>query len=269
MLLYNKGMLNIYKNSYIKKANELENWKNMSINVLCDSYLDETDTYLKECYLSAIICRFWYLIVYSYYNQKGDFIQEDSFYDCLIIAISKTLEKAIWRNKNSYLYNQKDSAKRAIITTYDSTVKNMYKSISTKKRVSNYLYGNVVLDENIDSHNTYYDFVSVIYQDELIENYILKNDYVTAIILWSIINTNCIKSNGNYDWTALKKFIKFKLNDVWCKFFAINYDHSNYNSTKEALKNLQSCKYYQLDSLIKKFKKRLSKDTYIIDYMSL
>ncbi|MBO7697142.1 MAG: hypothetical protein J6Y28_04630 [Acholeplasmatales bacterium] len=57
-------MLDDYKRSYEECANLIKDWKSISSIDLCNNYIKNlnTDSNKAQSYLSAVICRYWYII---------------------------------------------------------------------------------------------------------------------------------------------------------------------------------------------------------------
>ena len=106
-------MLEDVYNSYRTLADEI-NWKEYDQNELFFNYLryKDSDPDLAERFYSAIICRYWGYTgrLYLKCNKNVSF---EECYDVLIDTINYLLEKQVWNNSESSLYNDLKAPEKA------------------------------------------------------------------------------------------------------------------------------------------------------------
>lgn len=109
-------MLDEYKQLYKEKASLIADWKKLDRSELAFKYVELKDknSYLADAYLSALICKCWNLIEHNYYKQFIKYATPEDCYQWVIDAILYVLEKHIWTDPKSILYNDKNAPEKAI-----------------------------------------------------------------------------------------------------------------------------------------------------------
>ena len=233
----NYELLDEYRKLYEEYADSvIPNWRKCDKNDLCRYYSDNvhlmTDTE-KNGYFSAIVCKFWNLIQFSYKKQESiQAITYEDCYDCLIVSIIYVLSKHVWDNSNSSLYNDLKAPEKAVSIRMKSISGNeKYLNLFTDKKKINFLAYSLdqLEDESsdgyylkINSEDSSIDF----FNDFLLEfmsDLLKKNDHFLAVILDIICNEDCFDSKSN---SLNIKSIKAKissLDDEYARYFSTTY----------------------------------------------
>ena len=228
------AMLEEYKKLYEENASLIPNWKKLDRNDLCFYYVDNKDVLsepMKESYLSAIICKFWHLIQYTFKKQDNSIqvINEEDCYDCLISSILYVLDKAVWKNEHSSLYNDKKAPEKAISIRIKSISCNMkYLSLFTSKKKINHL--SYSLDElTEESSDGFYlkSFDEYDFFEDFIYKYVVdkfnSGDYYKAIVFDMMCFENCFdEDNSKFDCTKILKLIN-SIDDSYVSYFCTKY----------------------------------------------
>lgn len=239
-LYYNKYILNsneVYvvlddvKKSYLECANVIPDWKKLSRSDLCNKYLEvkNTNKYLADSYLSAIVYKFWNVFEHNYKTQHGNFYSETDFYQSGIDGILEALDKHVWTNPENKLYGDKNGPEKAINVTIFSLKYNIYQAASRQKRKIN--IGTTSLQElqecGVDTkYVKFEDDISLVELSlqEFIRMQFIKCDYLMAFLLDSIINIDAVhRDTGNINFTKIKQHLK-NLNEKYLKMFSQIYD---------------------------------------------
>ena len=259
---YNIGyaMLEEYKQLYIQSADLIPNWKDLSVLELANKYieLEKQHNEYSNSYISAIICRYGYLIQYYYNKQQYKFATPENCYEWLIDAINYTLVNHVWTEPKSKLYNDPEAPNKAILICISSIRSNFYTASKRQKRILNNKKLNfnqlskfeeeseedcldrLLRDTNyskVQEDRWFREFI----QDKIKEEFNNK-EYFNAFALDAIINLNVFKEyrEGNTLLIALDKK-RFQhhfryIKAAFCKWFA-----KEYNLDEELVEN--SIKY--------------------------
>ena len=227
-------MLNEYKQLYKDNADSvLPNWKSIDRNDLCRQYVQNKDILSdveKNAYISAIIYKFWNLISFTYNKQEGSLIvlSYEDCYELLMESILYVLEKAVWNNKDSSLYNDKKAPEKAISIRMKSISGNeKYLSLFTdKKKINNLSYSlDALQDNSSDGYYLKYDINNIdsIYVKDIINKFIYKSisnyEYFRAFIFDIIYNDSSCISDNTFDIKKLHRICKKLDNDYLIYFF--------------------------------------------------
>ena len=98
---YKEMLEEVYKN-YRQLADEV-NWKKYNQNDLFFEYIKHENDSLKDKFYAGIVCRYWGLSG-RIYQQCNRHVPFEQCYDILIDAINYVLEKRVWENPESSLY---------------------------------------------------------------------------------------------------------------------------------------------------------------------
>lgn len=98
-------MLKDIKLCYLKYANKLSNWEELSISDLANAYIEnEGDEQLRDVYFSCIMLKTWRLIGYAYKSLKSLKVTIENCYDLLVDAVNYVLKNRVWRDPTSSQY---------------------------------------------------------------------------------------------------------------------------------------------------------------------
>lgn len=194
-------MLEEIKGSYIANASMIKGWQHMSVNTLCNLYIDnENNEDLKSAYFSAILLKKWPYIGKHYLNSKASGFSIEDCYDMVIHGIQYALEKRKWKDPNNKLYNDKCAPDKVLNRCIASARDIQYYLSNTGKRKGN--YGKVSLDyiseevkdcseilaDDNESEELNKDNISTHF---LLENLVKKNKFIEALVIHSILNDDC------------------------------------------------------------------------------
>ena len=269
-------MLEEYKQLYEETASLIDDWKAQNRNDLCFYYVDnkvELSDTMKNAYLSAIICKFWYLIGFTHRKQDNsiEVISVEDCYDCLISSIIYVLDKAVWKNESSSLYGDKKAPEKAISIRMKSISGNMkYLSLFTDKKKINHI--SYSLDELVDnSSDGFYmkSFDEYDFFDDFIYKYVVDNfnsgDYFNAVIFDIMCFEGCFDSITNqFDCTKILKFIN-SIDDNYIAYFCDRYN-INIVKFQFALSVFSGLKTTDIESIVNSIKSSIKHNKKYSDY---
>lgn len=120
-------MLNDYKILYKNCADIIPNWQKMTKSELAIQYIEHQDNpNIAECYLSALICKYWNLVNSFYYRQGIKQATETDCYDWIIMGITKALKQKAWMKSDNILYKDPIGPEKAMMVCIMSTRANFY-----------------------------------------------------------------------------------------------------------------------------------------------
>lgn len=221
-------MLDDVRKSYQECASIISDWKKLSRSELCNKYLEvkDTDKYLAESYLSAIICKFWNVFEHNFKTQHGDFYSEVEYYQSGIDGILEALDRHVWTNPQNKLYGDKNGPEKAINVTIFSLKYNIYQSAFRQKRKVNLGTASLqeLAEQGVDSRYTKFEddiSLSEISLTEFIRNQFIHQYYFTSFFLDSILNID-VWVNNNISFAKVKHHIQH-LDDKYLKLFSEIY----------------------------------------------
>lgn len=138
----------VYKN-YRRLADEI-NWKKYNQNELFFEYIKHEHDPLKDKFYAGIVCRFW---GYSgrIYNQCNKHVPFEQCYDILIDAINYVLEKRVWENPESSLYNDPTGPDKAFHIALRRQRGIILSGYTAQKRQSN--FNTLSIDEMYENYS--------------------------------------------------------------------------------------------------------------------
>lgn len=272
-------MLDESKQLYIQSANLIPDWKDFSTLELANNYLklkEENNDYYNS-YISAIICRYWYLINYYYNRQQYKFATPEDCYEWLITAVTYTLDNHVWTNPNSSLFNDPKAPDKAIIVCISASCSNFYVASKRQKRILNNTKINFNqlsrFEEETDEEcldrllklNYYLDNTDVWFRDFIrkkVQILFNNKEYFNAFALDAIINSNVFKELKKdsvisviLDKKRFQHHLRY-IKDAFCRWFAKEYslDLDTVQDSVKYVNNLTNDKFNrnfrQLCSLI-------------------
>ena len=194
--------------SFRALADEI-NWKDYNQNDLFVNYLKykDTDPELAEKFYAAIICRYW---GYSgrLYIQCNHHVTFEQCYDVLIDTIDYVLDKHVWDDPDSSLYQDKTGPDKAFHIVLKRQLGILMASLNANKRRANFNY--LSIDELKDKYNDaadgLFNYYSKNSEDEItMVEFIKKHTPLQIIILdlicfsqWNTMN-NIVADIRNLD----------------------------------------------------------------------
>lgn len=235
----------------------------MSKSELCLNYVN----YKKECYLAGLIAKYLKKAEIDYNSQYYKTLSEDQYYDLIIESILYVLDKKIWKDKNSKLYNKENAPEIAINTTLKSARINLFVYMQRDKRKLN---SNVLsLDELEENSSDGYflpakdkDISTNLYVYDIIKKYFNNKEYLNAYSLDLIMNNDVFSnkvSNGSMISITKVRTILTSLDYKYCKIFSDRYK-VNLKETQESIKSIEKTPNSGIETSIRKLLKTLRKD---------
>lgn len=223
-------MISEYKESCKQTAQIIPNWKDIDKNELCRLYIKETDEYLSNGYLAAILYDFWNVTESNYYKQKYKIATEGDCIDWTVTGILYALKHHVWDDPNNSLYQDPKGPEKAINVCIYSTKVNFYQKIKHHKEKAQYeaLSLEQLLEDSSDGYYT-----PVVDEDCTVENYFVSlikesfnnKEYFKAFILDAVLNNDVFENDNGYVVYNDKKLRKILKNmDIkYCERFSNQY----------------------------------------------
>ena len=272
-------MLDEYKKIYEESANNIDNWRNISTIDLADNYIKTGE----DKYLSAIICKYWYLIPMYYKKQEYKFASEEDCYSWLVDTIMYVIKNHVWTDPDSSLYNDLSGPDKAIIVCFTRERLRFYGSTKKDKRIANNKSVRLSqLDLPEQTEEQFFDSLIKREHKELsddLENYtkqkiiiLFKNkEYFDAFTLYGILTYNLydVDENNNifFNEKKLKKYlhnIKFGIYKIFSQDYNLNID-----IVKKSLKYISDIDGENFNNNLFRFRKSLLKDKIFMEYFNL
>lgn len=266
-------MLAEYKNLYETNANNIINWKSLSINDLCNLYLKEknNNSMSADSYLSAIICKCWNYMNKTFYQSQSNAVTQSDCYDNMIDSIMYVLNKHVWLNPDSKLYNDPNGPYKALSIVLKSRRGNIqYLNNMNKRKINNFTYSLNALEEN-SSDSYYIPYYEI---DESLENELIKfisdtfntKQYLKAFILDAILYYNIYDNESKiFSEKKLRRHLN-NINDnyicVFAKFYSLNI-----KEVKIAVQSINSLSKNKLQRNIRNIFYQLRVDKNIISLL--
>lgn len=132
-------MLDEYRQLYKECADLIPNWKELSTLELANNYLEVKDKNIDyaNSFVSAIVCKYWYLIPYYYNRQEYKFASAEDCYEWLIEAVYYTLINHAWTDPNSSIYKDPAGPDKSISVIFSNLCSNFYVAGKRQKRIIN------------------------------------------------------------------------------------------------------------------------------------
>lgn len=258
-------LLEEYKQLHERKAIEVlgDEWRKENKNKLfykCLEY-ENTNKLLYEAYFSAIIVRYFNLVVSYTYKAKNAFTAEDC-YEWLLDVIMRALKERPWeKGSGNRLENDKNGPDKYVNVCMKSRVQGFYQWSNAAKRADSFVVQTSL--ENMmeitgDSQMPGEDNISNVNSNMIIKDIVKErfedNDFTGAFIIDGIVNYPCIdyeqdkETNYVYSQFNKKKLSKHirTLDDSYCKLFSNLYDVplDKVTMAKDICNQLSSTKIY-------------------------
>lgn len=262
-------MLDEYKIIYLEKANIIKDWEKLSKTKLCNMYIEnkKTNTYLAECYLSAIICKYWNTLN-KLCSKYKDLVPPERCYDWLIETILYTLEHHRWLDEDSSIYNDPNGPDKAINRKLKCVKGNYFQASNRYKRKLNHNCKSIdALEEDFSDHLSFdsitcsndINVVSSIHLTDVIIKSFNDKDYLMAFLIDIILNCNVFSyediDNTLYSKFNIKKLIKYihHMNTEYFNQFSLIYDIP----IEKVIKGASYCTRQSTEILVEKIKEKL------------
>ena len=245
-------MLEDILKNYRNKAEHIE-WKKYNPNELFFEYIKHENDELGEYFYAAIICRFWGQAgrIYIKCNRHIPF---EECYDCVLDSIKYVIEKRVWENPNSSLYNDPAGPDKAVHIALKRQMAIMLSKYTAQRRLSN--FNTLSIDEAHENYNDSADgLLFDIQNDDHLKSFISEYFEKGEILNGLFLDTICY-SGSKYDSKSIIKHIKsITIKDA--DHFTKEYNISNRDFKKMLIDiNEASTKYLEikLNSLLYKIR---------------
>ena len=248
----------VYRN-YRRKADQIE-WQKMDVNDLFrDTIIHENDSEY-ETYFAALVCRFW---GYSgrIYTQCNRHITFEECLDCIIDALRYVLEKRVWENPSSSLFNDPKAPDKAMHIAMKRQKGIMLSKFNAQRRMTN--FNTLSIDE---AHENFNDSAEGILFEQtndnsasaIVSSYFNKgDDYLSGMILDCICFGNS-KPDPVYIARDLRKTCDIS-RDHYSELY--NADAEEINKTIKTIKKMSNQMLeMKIKALLYTLKKELSND---------
>lgn len=201
--------------------------KSIDINELLNHYynLDKPD---RNYWISQIILYSWPVLENLYYRNNTLNLTPWECYDIFIDSIHYVLDKQIWNNKSSSLYQDKNAFMKALYVKTSSTKKNCMNGKFKQKRFANqytisteYIaeeYGDGFLTHTEDHPDLYRDTL-----EQLCKDFFEQKQYATFFIMDAILNYNVFNDDLSIDYRKVRRYLRDTRN-YYCDVLAARYD---------------------------------------------
>lgn len=242
--------------SYRYLADEV-NWKNYNQNELFFEYIkNENDPHLRDCFYSGIVCRYWGYTG-KIYLQCNKHVPFEQCYDILIDTINYVLEKRVWENPSSSLYQDLKAPDKAFHMVLKRQRSVLLSNLTAYKRKTNFntLSIDEIHDEYSDAAEGLFNIYSTSeYEGGLIDLIQSQDDPLDIIILDKI----CFN-----EWKSIKNVVKLikKLDESSREYYKSSYNISseNYDKTITKIRELRESKLtFEVKKLLYLLKDELS-----------
>ena len=268
-------MITEYINAYERYANNIRDWAKMSKSDLCFAYIKNRDEKndKAECYLAGLVAKCLKKVEIEFNSQSYPVITEDEFYNLMIESILYVIDKKIWLDESSRLFNNPNAPEIAINTNYKSNKVNLFifKQRDKRKLNSGILSLDYLEENSSDGYfipSTDKDIEINIYVKELVRDYFHKQEYLSAFILDAIINQNVFtykKEGIIFNSGKLKTAVK-NIDESYCNTFSKSYN-LNLKEVLKSLKYSQSASNSRIDSAMKKLLHNLRLDKELLSVL--
>lgn len=239
---------NVYQ-SYRILADSI-NWKQFDKNDLFFNYLKykESDPLLAEKFYAAIMCRYWGYtgIMYTKCNKNVPF---EECYDVLIDTINYLLEKHVWDNPDSSLYNDPKAPEKAFHFVIKRQLVILLAKKTADKRKAEFKALSIddIHDKYSDAAEGLFNLATSEENLDLYEYICNKNTLFEKVIL-DMICFSSWRSLNNVA-TKIKNLNESNFNYYYETYFCSEEDYKNLletlsgMSTKVILSEIKKCLY--------------------------
>lgn len=240
--------LNQLKSNYEAISNSFDTG-NLSMIEIADKYINEKDSYKKDCYAAKLIVYCWPALERLYFKQNVKVMTVNDCYDIFMDSFFYVMEKCVWKNPDNMLYNDKDAVLKAMYVLTESRRRNYFVAQNRQKRVINqYPISLESLYEDfqdgyftpVEERYNYYDG----WEKDFIKSLWSKKQYISAVVLDTILTSEVFDEDFNFDIKKLKKCVK-NFDIVCYDIFIKKYDlELNYDIFHKYIENINDTTLY-------------------------
>lgn len=223
------------------------------IDILANKYVeavDNEDEIAKDMYFSALVIRYWHMILYYKNNSAGVDVEE--IFSWICDGIQKACKYRGWL-KDPKLIGKKRSAEKCINKAIDSVRAQFYVLSNAQKRKFEFLdEGKVFLDSLEEREQESYLGVSETFYPidvDIVQSLIRDRQYFESVVVDLIMNGDCVSSKLSFH--KLKRELG-TLSPSYYNYFKDKYKVKNMNNIKEAIKKNLDMSRFSMTQLIKR-----------------
>lgn len=231
-------MLEEVYESYRTLADVID-WKKYNQNELFFEYLNHENDCMSENFYAGIVCRYWGYTG-RIFLQCNKHVPFEQCYDILIDTINYVLEKRVWENPESSLFQDKNGPDKAFHMVLKRQRSLLLSNLTAYKRKTNFntLSIDEIHDKYADAAEGLFDIYSTSERDWELTDFIeRRKNTLDIIILDRICFTN---------WRSFRNVVKQikKINENDREYYNINYNISSdkFNETITKISKLSDSK---------------------------
>ncbi len=185
-------LLEEIRQTYLKFANNIPNWKTMNKNKLANLYLEhEHSEPERSYYFSALMCRYWSNVYKFYRTSKSTKLDISDFTSWLAESFFVAFKYRRWKDPSNKLYNDPQAPDKVINRCIYSTRMRYYQYYNMDKRKLNFQTDSIERQlESFGYRANVYKYMSTVDGSEedarckdIITYYLSKENFLLAIIL--------------------------------------------------------------------------------------
>ncbi len=185
-------LLEEIRQTYLKFANNIPNWKTMNKNKLANLYLEhEHSEPERSYYFSALMCRYWSNVYKFYRTSKSTKLDISDFTSWLAESFFVAFKYRRWKDPSNKLYNDPQAPDKVINRFIYSTRMRYYQYYNMDKRKLNFQTDSIERQlESFGYRANVYKYMSTVDGSEedtrckdIITYYLSKENFLLAIIL--------------------------------------------------------------------------------------
>ena len=245
---------------FSSKALQIPNFKlgkkedvEYDIDILANNYvdaIDNNDDVNKDLYFSALVVRYWHMILY--YKNKSAGVDVEDIFSWVCDGIQKACKYRGWL-KDSKLIGKRRSAEKCINKAIDSVRAQFYVLSNAQKRKQEFSSeSKVFLDSLEEREQEYYLGVDDKFYPvdvDIVQSLLRSKQYLDAIVVDLIMNGNCVSSKLSFN--KLKKEMN-ALKPSYFKYFSDKYGFQNIKLLNEVVKKNLSMSRFNMNQIIKR-----------------
>ena len=223
------------------------------IDILANKYveaIDNKDEVSKDMYFSALVIRYWHMILYYKNNSAG--VEVDDIFSWICDGIQKACKYRGWL-KDPKLIGKRRSAEKCINKAIDSVRAQFYVLSNAQKRKFEFLDDSKVFLDSLEEREqeSYLSFEDVFYpvDVDIVQSLLRNKQYIDGVVVDLIMNGNCVSSKLSFN--KLKKELN-SLNGSYFNYFKDKYSVKNMSNVKEAVQKNLNMSRFNMTQLIKR-----------------
>lgn len=261
-------MLEDYKLMCQIQADIIPEWKTLDKNALCNLYIEhEDDEFLKNAYFAAIMLNYWKKIGKMYSKCQGMATPEDC-YDWLVDSVYYALKFRKWKDPTNKLWMDPNGPDKVINRCFESARLTYFQSLNRHKRKINLITDS--LDGLLEKSENYYtpkddttNLQESVLIDSLIKSFLKETDYFLALLVYSLVNSDCYTSTGSFLKKRVARFLKTIDNSILDDFCYKYFEEADKDAISEYIETI--LKSFTSAQLLKKIDNGLN---YLKSYFS-